>query len=319
MRRRTIIAAALAAPLAQALASTAYPSKPVTFVIGYSAGGNVDNFARALGTRLGKILGQSIVVDNKPGANEMIAAQLVSRAAPDGHTILISTEAPITQSQFLYKKVPYVPEELTPITLLVQVPLVLVARPDLPVSSLKEFLEYAKKKPIIAGSAGIGGVTHLPMAMLAKTQNIEWTHAPYKGSTSMSPALIAGRIDACSTGSTAAIAQIKSGNVKGLGVGTRTRLPALPNVESFEELGIRDVGASYTIGAYGPRNLPAGVFRQLAAAFAEVLQDATFVESAITPSSFIVDGTSGPEFEAYLQRDRMMQKARVQASGAQLD
>lgn len=319
MRRRTIVAAAMAAPWLPALASSAYPSKPLTFVIGYSAGGNVDNFARALGTRIGKIVGQTVVVDNKPGANEMIATQLVSRAEPDGHTILIVTEAPITQSQFLYKKVPYVPEELTPITLLVQVPLVLVARPDLPAASLKEFLDYARKHPIIAGSAGIGGVTHLPMAMLARTQNIQWTHAPYKGSSAMFPDLIAGRIDVCFTGSTAAIAQIKSGNVKGVAVGTPKRLAALPDVESFEEHGIRDIGASYTIGAYGPRHLPASVRGRLAAAFAEVLQDAAFVESAITPSSFIVDGSSGAAFEAYLARDRVMQKARVEASGAQLD
>ncbi len=319
MKRRTFVAAGLAAPLVPALASNPFPNKPVTFVLGYSAGGNVDNFARALGTRVGTRLGQSIVVDNKPGANEMIATQLVSRAAPDGYTILISTEAPITQSQFLYKKVPYVPEDLTPIILLVQVPLVLVARPDLPVSSLKEFLEYAKKKRIIAGSAGIGGVTHLPMAMLAKTQAFDWTHVPYKGSTSMFPDLIAGRIDVCFTGSTAAIAQIKAGNVKGLGVGTLARLPALPTVESFDELGIRDVGASYGIGAYGPKNLTASMRSQLAATFAEVLKDAAFVESVITPSSFIADGTSGPEFDAYLRRDRVMQKVRVQASGAQLD
>ena len=319
MQRRTILAAGLAAPWAATLASGPYPSKPVTFVVGYSAGGNVDNFARALGQRLGKILGQTIVVDNKPGANEMIAAQLVSRAEPDGHTILISTEAPITQSQFLYKKVSYVPEDLTPISLLVQVPLVLVGRPNLPTTSLKEFLEYAKKNPIIAGSAGIGGVTHLPIAMLATTQNIRWTHAPYKGSTAMFPDLIAGRIDVCFTGSSAAIAQIKAGKAKGLGVGTKTRLAALPNVESFEELGIRDIGASYIIGAYGPKNLPEAIRKQLATAFSEVLKTAEFVETAVEPNSLIVDGMSGADFQAYLEKDRVIQKARVSVSGAQLE
>lgn len=318
MQRRTLLAAGLAAPWASAFAA-GYPHKPVTMVVGYSAGGNVDGFARALGQRLGKILGQSIVIDNKPGANEMIATQLVSRAEPDGHTLLVSTEAPITQSQFLYKKVPYVPEDLVPVMLMVQVPLVLVGRPNLPVSSLREFLDYAKKNPIIGGSAGIGGVTHLPMAMLARKQNIQWTHAPYKGSTAMFPDLIAGRIDACFTGSSGAIAQIRAGHAKGLGVGTAKRLAALPDVQSFEELGIRDIGASYTIGVYGPKNLPDNVRQQLVAAFAEVLRDPGFVDTSVEPNSLIVDGTAGADFRAYLERDRAMQKARVEVSGAQLD
>lgn len=320
MKRRSMLAASLAAPWAgMALASAGYPAKPVTMVVGYSAGGNVDSFARALGTRMARIIGQSVVIDNKPGANEMIATQHVARAEPDGHTLLICTEAPVTQSQFLYKKIAYAPEDLVPITLLVQVPMVLVGRPDLPVRSLQEFLDYAKKNPIIGGSAGIGGVTHLPMAMLARKQNIQWTHAPYKGSPAMFPDLIAGRIDCCFTGSSAAIAQIKAGNVKGLGVGTSKRLAAIPDVQSFEELGIQDIGASYTIGAYGPKNLPEPVRMQLAGAFAKVLRDPEFVQSAVEANSLIVDGTEGAAFRSYLERDRVMQRVRVAASGAQLE
>lgn len=319
MKRRTMIGLGLATPFTTAWAAGSYASRPVTFVVGYAAGGNVDNFARALGTGVGEILKQPVVIENKPGANEMIAAQLVSRAEPDGHSILISTEAPITQSQFLYRKVPYVPEDLTPIALLVQVPLVLVVRPNLPVNTLKEFVEYARKNGMIAGSAGIGGVTHLPMAMLARTQNISWTHAPYKGSSAMFPDLVSGRIDACFTGSSAAIAQIKAGNVKGLAVGSKQRLSALPQVETFEENGLLNIGSSYTIGAYGPKNLSEEAKKQLIAAFHAVANTPRFMESAVTPSGYVLDGLAGAPFSDHLKRDRLVQKERVAASGAQLD
>lgn len=319
MKRRSLVAAGMMLPLANALANNNDSGKQRTFVVGYSAGGNVDNFARALADRVGKIVKQPIIIDNKPGANEMIATQLVARSEPDGRTILISTEAPITQSQFLYKKLTYVPEDMTPIVLLAEIPLVLVARPDLPVNNLKEFLAYAKKQPIIAGSAGIGGVTHLPIAMLAKLQNISWTHVPYKGSAAMFPDLISGRIDVCFTGSSAAIAQIKAGKVKGLGVGTKERMSAIPNIETFEENGIDGIGAKYTIGAYGPKNLPEDVRKQLAAIYTEALKDPAFVAAAVTPNSYIVAGTHGADFQEFLKRDRISQKNRVEASGAQLE
>ncbi|WP_423455775.1 Bug family tripartite tricarboxylate transporter substrate binding protein [Ottowia sp. VDI28] len=319
MKRRTLVAAGLTMPFANAMANANDSGKQRTFIVGYSAGGNVDNFARALGDRAGKLIKQPIIIDNKPGANEMIATQMVSRSEPDGRTILISTEAPITQSQFLYKKLSYVPEELTPIILLAQVPLVLVARSDLPVSNLKEFLAYAKKNPIIAGSAGIGGVTHLPIAMLAKMQGISWTHVPYKGSAAMFPDLISGRIDVCFTGSSAALSQIKAGKVKGLGVGTKERMSALPNVETFEENGLDGIGAKYTIGAYGPKGLPEEIRKQLVAVYTEVLKDPSFVSAAVTPNSYIVDGAHGSEFQEFLKKDRASQKNRVEASGAQLE
>lgn len=328
MKRRFFIKAGLSVPFAglsfpfsSVLASpaNAYPTKPINFVVGYTAGGNVDNFARALGSEVGKALGQSVVIENRPGANEMLAAQAVARSSPDGYSILLATEAPITQSQFLYKQINYVPEDFTPICLLVRIPLVLVARPDFPASSLKEFIAYSRSHRLNGGSAGIGGVTHLPMAMLAKTQHIEWTHVPYKGSSAMFPDLMTGRIDACFTGSSAAITHIKSGGVKGIAVGSPKRLAALPNVETFAENGMDNIGSSYTIGAYGPKNMDKKAVERLASSFRKILGQQGFVDAALTPSGFLVEGISGAEFAAYLKKDRIVQKERVQVSGAQLN
>lgn len=328
MKRRAILTAGLSLPLAgfstpaASLLSSpaqAYPKKPISFIIGYSAGGNVDNFARALGNEVSKALGQTVVVENKPGANEMLATQTVSRAEPAGYHILISTEAPITQSQFLYDKINYVPEDLTPICLLVRVPLVLVARPDFPADSLKSFIAYAKSKGLIGGSAGVGGVTHLPMAMLANTQGIALTHVPYKGSSAMFPDLMSGRIDACFTGSSAAITHIKAGGVKGIAVGSPERLAAIPKVETFAENGLNNIGSSYTIAAYGPKNMDETALSRLINAFEKALASQQFVETALAPSGFIVDGTSGTSFTAYLKKDRVVQKERVRISGAELN
>lgn len=329
MNRRAILKAGLALPVAglavpaaglfSSPVRAAYPTKPISFVIGYTAGGNVDNFARALGNEVASLLGQPVVVENRPGANEMLATQTISRAAPDGYNILIVTEAPITQSQFLYKQINYDPNELTPISLLVRVPLVLVARPDYPVNTLKEFIAHAKSNGLIGGSAGVGGVTHLPMAMLANTQGIPFTHVPYKGSSAMFPDLMTGRIDACFTGSSAAITHIKSGGVKGIAVGSPERLDALPDVETFTENGLDNVGSSYTISAYGPKGMSAEARENLAKAFNTVLADPAFKEKALAPSGYLVDGTSGADFAAYLEKDRVIQKERVRISGAQLN
>lgn len=327
MKRRMFIKAGVSLPFAGlaipmtglAASPSGYPAKPISLIVGYTAGGNVDNFARALGSEVGKLLGQPMVIENRPGANEMLAAQTVARAEPDGYTILISTEAPITQSQFLYKKVNYVPEDFTPVCLLVRVPLVLVARPDFPANTLKDFIEVSRKNKLIGGSAGIGGVTHLPMAMLAKTQNIEWTHVPYKGSAAMFPDLMTGRIDACFTGSSAAISHIQSGGVKGIAVGSPERLSAIPQVETFAENGIDDIGSSYTIAAYGPKDMDKQAVERLASAFKTVLGERGFIEKAVSPSGFIVDGTVDKEFAAYLEKDRVVQKERVRVSGAQLN
>lgn len=329
MKRRAILKAGLALPFAglsvpalglfSSPAMAAYPDKPITFVIGYTAGGNVDNFARALGNDVGKLLGQPVIVENRPGANEMLATQMISRASADGYSILVVTEAPITQSQFLYNKINYEPEDLTPISLLVKVPLVLVARPDYPADSLKAFIAHAKANGLNGGSAGVGGVTHLPMAMLANTQDIPFTHVPYKGSSAMFPDLISGRIDACFTGSSAAITHIRSGGVKGIAVGSPERLEALPDVETFAENGLDNIGSSYTISAYGPKGMDEDAKNRLIKAFQTVLGDNAFVEKALAPSGFIVDGTSGDDFAAYLKKDRLVQKERVKVSGAQLN
>ncbi|MGH8431076.1 MAG: Bug family tripartite tricarboxylate transporter substrate binding protein, partial [Solimonas sp.] len=224
-----------------------YPTKPVTLVVGYPAGGPVDTFARALGQRLTEELKQIFIIDNKPGANEIIASQYVAKAKPDGYTIFISTEAPLTQNQFLYKKLGYSPEaDLMPVSQLVTVPMVLSVSPAFPANTLKQFLEVAKSrsdKPINYASGGVGGVTHLPMAMLARNEGFQWTHVPYKGAAPILPDLMANQVDATILAVSFMQQHINEKKVKALAVYADQRATSLPNVPTFKELGIKDIKA----------------------------------------------------------------------------
>ena len=301
-----------------------YPSKPITFIVGYPAGGPVDSLARALATRLSTDLKQPIVIDNKPGANEILAAQFMAKAKPDGYTFFISTEAPLTQNQFLYKKLGYVPEtDLVPVTQLINVPMVLAVRPDFPAATAKEFIAQAKSRSgqnlINYGSGGVGGVTHLPMAMFAKNEAFQWNHVPYKGAAPILPDLMAGQVDATMLAVSFLGPYISEKKIKGLAVSASSRSKALPDVPTFKELGIPDPQASFVIAMTGPKGLPAPIAEKLASTSRAVLQDKKFREQYIDPFSYTVVASTPAAFAQYLNTDRGTQRERVRVSGAKLE
>jgi tripartite-type tricarboxylate transporter receptor subunit TctC len=195
------VAAALAmAALAPASRASDYPVKPVTVVVPYPAGGPTDVLMRALAPRLATVWKQQVIVDNRPGANEIIGTQLVSRAAADGYTLLFSSEVPLTMNQHLFRKLNYDPaKDFAPVMRMVSSPLVLVVHPDVPVNSVEEFIALAKSrgsaKPVTYASAGTGGVLHLPMVMLARQNGLEMTHVPYKGVAPLLADLVGGQVE----------------------------------------------------------------------------------------------------------------------------
>lgn len=318
-----LAALGLASAAAPALAQD-WPSKPITFVVGYPAGGPVDALARALGQRLSAELKQPVVIDNKPGANEIVASQFVARSKPDGYTLFVSTEAPLTQNQFLYKKLGYVPEtDLVPISQLIHVPMVLAVRPDFPAETAKEFIARARARsnsePVNYASAGVGGVTHLPMAMLGKNEGFRWNHVPYKGAAPILPDLMAGQVDATMLAVAFLGPYIVDKKIKGLAVSAEQRPKALPHVPTFKELGIKDVQAGFLIGLTGPKGLPPALAVRLANAARAVLQEQDFRDKYIDPYAYSVVASSPTAFALYLRNDRTVQEERVRASGATLD
>lgn len=323
---RLLAGASLAAATFAAAPALAqdYPAKPVTLVVGYPAGGPVDALARALAQRLSADLKQPFVIENKPGANEIVASQFMAKAKPDGYTLFICTEAPLTQNQFLYKKLGYSPEtDLVPVSHLVNVPMVLTVSPNFPASTAKEFIAVAKarsdKEPVNYASAGLGGVTHLPMAMFGKNEGFRWNHIPYRGAAPILPDLITGQVDATMLAVSFLGPHINEKKVKALAVSAEQRAKMLPHVPTFKELGIQDVKASFIISITAPKGLPAPIAEKLAAASRRIVHDKDFREKNIDSFAYTPVGSSPAEFAAYLAADRLLQEERVKTSGASLD
>ncbi|MEJ7929493.1 tripartite tricarboxylate transporter substrate binding protein [Ramlibacter sp. AN1015] len=324
MNRRTVLIAAACAAMSSLAHAQAFPAKPVTFVVGYPAGGSVDGVARSLGNRMAEKLGQSIVVENKPGASETLAASQVAKARPDGYTLLISTEAPITQNQFLYKSLNYNPDtELLPVSILVRVPVALAVPTQFPAESFTAFLKDVKARKagqeVKFGSAGVGGVTHLPAAMLATKAGFEWVHVPYKGSPPLLQDLIAGRVDAAFTGFSNVLPHHTSGRLRIIGVGAGSRIKSIPNVPTFRELGLQEIGAEYIIMLSAPAGTPPDVLEKLSATAKAVVQEKEYQDKYLEPVGLEPIGSTADEAVKYIAADRPLQRERIKVSGAKLD
>jgi tripartite-type tricarboxylate transporter receptor subunit TctC len=278
--RKSFIAAMLAGCLGWTGAAQAqdYPNRPVTLIIPFAAGGPTDVLGRAMGQKLGEILGQTVVIENVGGAGGMLGGSRVAKAAPDGYTIGLGTVGTHAQNQSLYKKPLYqAAEDFTPVALIAELPIVLIARKDLPANDLKEFAAYAKanQDKMQFGSAGAGAATHLGCVVVNQalgTNNI--THVPYPGTGPAMTDLIGGRVDFLCEIITTAKAQVDGGTVKAIATLANSRSPALPNVPTAAEQGVSDMEA-YTWNAFFvPKGAPADVVKKLNAATVEAMKDA---------------------------------------------
>jgi tripartite-type tricarboxylate transporter receptor subunit TctC len=220
-----------------------WPSRPVTMVVPFAAGSASDTMARILGVRLSEILGQQVVIENVSGAGGMTGVARVAKAAPDGYQFVLGGVDTFAQNQTLYKKPLYSSAtDFTPVALVVEQALLLVARNDLPANNLQEFIAYAKanQAKMQYGSAGVGSGSHLACAQLNSAMGVDVTHVPYRGSPPAMQDLIAGRIDYFCALAAAGKAQIESKTMKAIAILTRDRSPILPNLASAHEQGLAD-------------------------------------------------------------------------------
>ncbi len=264
--KKAILAAAIAAltMVGQAGAED-FPTRPVTMVIPFAAGGPTDVLGRVIGQRMGEILGQTVVIENVGGAGGMTGSRRVADARPDGYTMVLGTVGTHAQGQTLYKRPLYnALTDFTPVVLIAEVPIALLVRKDLPVNNLKEFVAYAKanQSKMQFGSAGAGSATHLGCVVLNTAMGTTITHVPYKGTGPAMQDLVGGRIDfLCEIVSTAK-PQIDGGNVKALAIMTAERSPVLPNLQTTREQGL-DVQAYTWNAIFLPKNAPADVVKKL--------------------------------------------------------
>ena len=322
---KTTLTALALGLLASAAVAQTYPAKPVTIVVPYSAGGPVDNFIRALGQQLSDSWKQPVVVLNKPGANEIIGADHIAKSAPDGYTLFAGTEASLTMSPHLYKKLPYnVDTDFVPISQLVSLPLMLFTHKNTPASTVSEFVDLARKakaqgKPLSYGSTGAGGIAHLPIVTFEKQEGISMTHVPYRGAANLIPDVIAGQVDVAVLAVSVIEQHVKTGALKPLAVSSETRSVALPQVPTFKEAGFKDIHAIFSIGLLAPKGTPAAVIDKIAASTRAIITTPDFRQKNIDAFSYVPVASSPVEFKAFLSNNSKLQAERVKASGVTLD
>src|SRR5579862_1025577 len=280
--KRTIYGTALAMLLALTGAAAAedFPSRPMTMVIPFAAGGPTDLLGRVIAARMGEILGQTVVVENVGGAGGMNGSKRVADASPDGYTFVLGTVGTHAKNQSLYKHPIYnAATDFTPVGLIAEVPIVLITRKDLPANNLKEFVAYAKanQAKMQFGSAGAGSATHLGCVVLNTAMGTDIVHVPYKGTGPAMQDLIGGRIDfLCEIISTAK-PQIDGGRVKAIAIMTKTRSSVEPNLPTAVEQGL-DVQAYTWNAVFLPKGAPDAVVKKLNSAIIEAMKTPTVRE-----------------------------------------
>jgi tripartite-type tricarboxylate transporter receptor subunit TctC len=268
---RTLAAfiAALIAALGCAGAATAqaFPAKPVRIVIGVSAGGLSDTLARGLAGELTKLWGQNVIVENRPGASDVVAAEAVARSAPDGYTLYMTNANVTMVNQFLRKNLPFDPaRDFVPVIGLVRTSDVLLVRPQLPVNSVRELAALARSKPgsLNYGTFGMGSAAHLDAEKFSVAAGVQMVHVPYKGGADVMQALLAGQVDLAFTGLTAAIPLIRAGKLKALAWGADQRSAAIPDVPTLREAGY-DFETGGWLGVLAPTGTPAAIVEKISA------------------------------------------------------
>ena len=326
MKRLQAAAAALLLSLgwmggANAQAQT-YPSKTIKIVVPYGAGGGIDVISRLVGERLSQRLGQPVLIDNRPGGGTLLAAEQVGKSAPDGYTLMVTTDSTMTINPHLYAKLPYDPvKDFAPITQLVFLNQLLLQNPAVPADNLKELIAYAKANPgkLNYGSYGSGSQPHLAMEMLKSQAGLDIVHVPYKGLTQTVPATIAGDVQLTFSGAASSLAFIKSGRLKALAVGGKTRLALLPEVPTFTESGFPDVPANAWFGLFAPAATPRDIVMKLHAEVVRILRDPEFVQKELTAKGYELIASTPEEFTAFLAADSARNARAVRISGAKAE
>ncbi len=264
-RASMLLAAALAAFTSTGAAAQGYPNQPVRIVVPFAAGGAVDTVARVVGQKMSESLGQPVVIENKPGAGGNLAADTVARAAPDGYTMLLTTNGHAI-SPALYRTLPFDPvKDFVPVTQLIESPLLLVASNKLAANSLKELVALAKQKPgtLNYGSTGVGNPLHLSMELLKKETGAEITNVPYKGDAPLNTALISGEVDLAIVPVATGRANVDNKLVKGLAVTSASRSKALPELPTVAEQGVNGFDMGSWQGFFVPAKTPNEIVQRL--------------------------------------------------------
>ncbi|GAB2489329.1 tripartite tricarboxylate transporter substrate binding protein [Comamonas humi] len=311
-------AALVATGAAPALAADNFPSKPITIVVPFVAGGTTDILARVVGQAMSESLGQPVVIDNRAGAGGNIGGQFASRAPADGYTIFMGTVGTHAINEWLYAKMPFKPnQDFAPLTRVANVPNLLVAHPSQPFKTVKELIAYAKANPgkVNFGSPGNGSSPHLSGELFDSLAGVKMTHVPYKGSAPAITDLLGNQIAIMFDNMPSAIQHVRSGKLRPIAVTTPKRSPELPDVPTVAEAGVPGYAAMSWFGLFAPAKTPAAVQAKLHDAIVKALKNPA-VAKKIQEQGGEVVAESPAEFAAFIKAENEKWKKVVKDSGA---
>ena len=300
----------------------AYPNKTIRIVVPYPAGGGIDLISRAIGNQLSQRWGQPVVIENKPGSGTIVAAEGVAKAAPDGYTLMVTTDSTISVNPHLYARLPYDPvKDFAPITQMVLLNQLLLANAAVPANNLKELIAYAKANPgkLNYASYGSGSQPHLAMEMLKSQAGMDIVHVPYKGIPQAVPAAIAGEVQLTFSGAASSIAHIKGGRLKAIAIGGKSRLFMLPEVPTFTEGGFPEVPANAWFGLFAPAGTPREVVMKLNAEVVKMLKEPEFNQKEVVAKGYELVANTPEEFTAFLVTDSQRNARAIKISGAKAE
>ena len=312
-----LIAALACAMSAHVLAADVYPNKPIKIVVPFAPGGAADTTARMMSEPLSRQLGQTVIVENKPGGGATIGASYVANAPADGYTILYTTPGPQITNPYLMAKLPYDPnKDLIPVSRVSWFPNVLVVTPSLPVNSVSELIAYARKNPgkVNFGSAGIGASSHLAGELFKTMANIDITHVPYKGSGQVLQDLIGGNVQMSIDSLSVYLPSMKAGSVRALGIAMPQRSPILPQVPAIDDE-LKGFDATAVNYLTVPAGTPKAVIERLNQAVVNVLADPGLQERMIA-MGMVPKSSTAEEMAKEVQVEQAKWKKVIQDSGA---
>lgn len=312
---------ALAGLAARPAGADTYPSRTIKMVVPYQAGGTIDLLGRMIGDQLRSGLNAIVIVENKPGAATVLGAEQVARAEGDGYTLLTATSTTLAINKALYRKLPYDPvADFTPIAPVARVPFALVVNPALPVKTLAEFKAYAKSNPGLAyGSAGNGSPHHLGAEMLRAALGADFRHVSYRSSVPALLDVIAGRIPFMVIDLQPALPQIRDRKVRAIGVTTRQRVAAAPDIPTLAELGLDGFELVAWVGVVAPARVPEPIVAQLAAQIDHLTSDASTRDKLTALALEPVSGSTPDRFKAFVKAEVDRWAVIVRNSGAELE
>ena len=318
---RAIAAGTLALAAAGAGAQAAYPTRPIHLVVGFAPGGAADSVARAMSEAMSKSLGQSVIVDNKPGAGSSVAALYVAKAAPDGYNVLLASPSSISVNPALNPQLGYKFSDLEPILKVTTSPLVIAVSPTGGIQSIAELIAAAKKTPggINYATSGIGSAPHLGAALFAQVAGVQMVHVPFKGGAPAVQSVISGDTQVTFATAPSVLGLVQGGRLKALAVSTRERSPLVPDLPGMAEAGLPDYAIEFWYGLFVPANTPAAVTRRIFDAATVAMRQASVRQVLAREGTDVSLSASQDQFIAFLATDNPFWAKLVKDAGVTKD